>query len=474
MNSTKIVVFGASKAGERAYKILNSFDVKVEFYIDNDKNKINTFFCNSTVRSPEFFKYVDKDQYYIVIASMYYSEIAKQLNEYGLEKGKHFDYIDNYIIKCIEEKEELYKNEIKINQDISSNSKKNILITLPNGLILGGVETWCLNISNHLNKKYDNSYLLNLKPYDKSDFNTPEDKIIDIHINEDEYLNSLIKACNNIIRYLPCNIITNGSFEMLQVAYILKKVYFNHIRVISVVHNDNMLIYDQNLVYSNTIDKFLCVSKEIEINLMSKLINRKEDILTRISPIQVSSNNKAYSKTEEPLKIGFAGRLVKEQKRCDYLIELIKSMQEENLNYEIHIAGDGPYYKIIDEFIENKKIKNKVFLYGKIPFYNMNEFWYKLDVYLNLSDYEGTSLSMLEAMGNGLVPVVTNVSGVKAFIENSINGFIVEPGDIQGIKDRLLYVSKNRNILKIYGGLCIDNIKEKCSMEKYLNCIVNL
>lgn len=46
----------------------------------------------------------------------------------------------------------------------------------------------------------------------------------------------------------------------------------------------------------------------------------------------------------------------------------------------------------------------------------MDAFWKGQDVFVNVSEYEGTSLSMLEAMGYGCVPVVTDVSGAREFI----------------------------------------------------------
>ncbi|HCL4438288.1 TPA: glycosyltransferase family 4 protein [Clostridium botulinum] len=464
----RIIIFGASRAGERAYKILQSFDEKVDYFVDNDKNKTNSIFLCTTVKSPDFLKFINKDEYFIVIASMYYEEIVEQLTSYGLKMHKNFEHIDNYILKSIEKNRIFFKNNLKIH---NRNRGRNVLVTLPNGLILGGVETFSINLKKGINNQENKCFLLNMKPKNKNDFNINCDEIIDIDINENDYLNSLVEACNIILDYIPCTLISNGSFEILQITYIIKEFLNKNISLISILHNDRLIIYHQNLIYSKIINKYICVSKEIKTKLTNVLLNKRRDIVTKISPIQIKNINRTYSK-KGPLKIGFAGRLVKEQKRCDYLIQLIEILNKENINFEIHIAGDGYYYEIIKQLIEYKHISDKVILYGTIPFYKMNDFWNKLDVYLNLSDYEGTSLSMLEAMGNGLVPVVTNVSGVNEFVKNHINGFVVNKGDIEEIKDRIIYIYNNRNILQDYGRICYENVISKCSLDDYISYIL--
>ena len=60
------------------------------------------------------------------------------------------------------------------------------------------------------------------------------------------------------------------------------------------------------------------------------------------------------------------------------------------------------------------------------------DFLNEQDIYLNFSEYEGTSLTMLEAMASGCVPVVTDVSGVSDFIEDGVNGLVSDIGDLDG------------------------------------------
>ncbi|MEM8781022.1 MAG: glycosyltransferase family 4 protein, partial [Cyanobacteria bacterium P01_G01_bin.49] len=66
------------------------------------------------------------------------------------------------------------------------------------------------------------------------------------------------------------------------------------------------------------------------------------------------------------------------------------------------------------------------------------------DVFLLTSDFEGMPISLLEAMGRGCIPVVTDIaSGIPELVGNGIHGFRVPVGDIESFADRLTELAQN-------------------------------
>jgi hypothetical protein len=60
------------------------------------------------------------------------------------------------------------------------------------------------------------------------------------------------------------------------------------------------------------------------------------------------------------------------------------------------------------------------------------------DILLLTSNYEGKPLCLVEAMGRGCVPVVTDIpSGIPELISDGENGYRVPVGDIDAFADRL-------------------------------------
>ena len=88
--------------------------------------------------------------------------------------------------------------------------------------------------------------------------------------------------------------------------------------------------------------------------------------------------------------------------------------------------------------INEKGFNSRVNFWGKIDRDEIPEFWQNNDICVNVSDYEGRSISIMEAMVNGVVPVVTKTSGVKEDIHNNIDGYYVDIEDIKVLKRILL------------------------------------
>jgi glycosyltransferase involved in cell wall biosynthesis len=69
------------------------------------------------------------------------------------------------------------------------------------------------------------------------------------------------------------------------------------------------------------------------------------------------------------------------------------------------------------------------------------------DVFLLASDYEGLPLSLLEAMGQGLVPVVSDLkSGIPEVVDAS-NGCLVSVNNVAGYARAIIHLHEHRDEL---------------------------
>ncbi|MGQ9730146.1 MAG: glycosyltransferase [Candidatus Zipacnadales bacterium] len=59
------------------------------------------------------------------------------------------------------------------------------------------------------------------------------------------------------------------------------------------------------------------------------------------------------------------------------------------------------------------------------------------DVFVMTAHFEGLGLSAIEAAATGLPVVATNVRGLRHIVHHGVTGFLVPPGDIQGVADAL-------------------------------------
>lgn len=469
LKKVEIFLFGASSGGKHVLDILLNLDIKVAGFIDNDCKKWETEFEQFPVYCPKILLKKKAEQK-IIITSLYYDEIKSQLDELGIPKTEIL--LKEQIIEGILQLKGYHKQQGNKKQ-VSSNKLKTIVFDLSEGFQLSGAVKWTLNVIDSLQQFMCNVVIFSMLREEKPPYLKCDMKQIPFSFSN--YYKSIQETVLEIEKLLPCTIILNQLAQVFWAACLVKQRYPKELKIISVVHSDFSKIYEQNVYLEKYIDCYICVSKEIAFTIGHSFHIPKEKIHYKQSSVEYDETfNKDYSKENQPLSIGYAARLEKAQKRADLLLFLIKRMEEKHLNYKLYIAGMGSFYKPLEKYINENQLSEKIYLYGIISYNKMNEFWKKKDIFINLSDVEGTSISMLEAMSWGVVPVVTNTSGVNETIQNGINGYIHQIGDIDGIYTSIEKLSKNRNILKKFGTQCRKQIYQNNMQIPYAKFILDL
>lgn len=124
---------------------------------------------------------------------------------------------------------------------------------------------------------------------------------------------------------------------------------------------------------------------------------------------------------EEKLKIVFAGDAWKQEKGFAFFQD---TMNKLSISPEIYIVGntEGVMFNFGKHVSAN--------IYGKMTTEAFAEFLKDKDLFFSSSSYEQFSITAVESMAAGLVPVVTKETGMSEYISEGRNGFIVGHGDI--------------------------------------------
>lgn len=460
-----IIIFGASIGGIKVAKILKGLNIDFKFFADNDNKKWGTIVEDKLVINPDE---LIEGNYRILIASDYQEEIEIQLQSMGLLEKIILkeELIMNYALKNI--------SEFKLLKEPNSKTY-NILFDLLESTAYGGIEIWSYLVAGGLMKNDYNVHILG----NIIDIQPPDDLlhlVSELNINYADYWNSIKVVVESIVNKLPCTIIINRQGITLIAAAIVKHLFPDKIRCISIIHTDKIVNYRRQAFMQTYVDKIAGVSRMINNHMLEEFNINPKKVKFKESPVKsIADFNKTYTlDNNSPIQIGYAARITKTQKRVDLLLKLIEDLESKNLNYILNIAGDGPYLEKLNEFVNKNKLLNKVIVLGKISREEMNIFWKEQDIFINVSDYEGTSLSMLEAMSYGVIPIVTDVSGVRDIIEDKQNGFITELRDINTISDILCFLESNRSNLNLIGKNAKKTVEEKCNKEDYIKYIISL
>ena len=135
------------------------------------------------------------------------------------------------------------------------------------------------------------------------------------------------------------------------------------------------------------------------------------------------------------------------------------------LNIHILMAGtimDSPLHR---ELVAKNSYAENIHLYGFLD--RMPWILKGVDVSVLPSlKREGLSRAMLEAMIAGVVPIVTNSGGSPELIERDVSGFVVEPSDPVAIREKILALYNDREMLERMSAAAKQRVLTDFTIEK--------
>jgi len=161
----------------------------------------------------------------------------------------------------------------------------------------------------------------------------------------------------------------------------------------------------------------------------------------------------------------FVGRIEK-QKNLRGLLSIMPDILKLNSKVLLLIIGEGKEKNKLERLVENLSIEENLLFLGNIPFNNLPDYYAASDIFLLPSNYEGFARSLILAGISGKAIVSTNVSGASELIIDGHSGFIVEVGDMETFKDRVIELLYDEGKLRMFGENVKDNAKKLPSYDR--------
>ncbi|MFO1528694.1 MAG: glycosyltransferase [Kiritimatiellia bacterium] len=128
-----------------------------------------------------------------------------------------------------------------------------------------------------------------------------------------------------------------------------------------------------------------------------------------------------------PLRLVYAGRIAREQKRIQDLPVFARALREAGVPFELEVFGDGPDLESLRTAAAD--LGDRVRIHGSRPQAEILDALGRAHLLLLFSDYEGLPLVLLEAMARSVVPLVTRIrSGVGDLVADGVNARLFDPG----------------------------------------------
>ncbi len=140
------------------------------------------------------------------------------------------------------------------------------------------------------------------------------------------------------------------------------------------------------------------------------------------------SIKRKYSNKREDLIIGSVGRL-NWAKGYDLLIESLNVIKKDYPNFQMKIAGDGPYRNKLESMIDQYSLRDNVFILGELHYNDIPKFYNSINLYTQPSISEALSITLQEAMASSLPILASNAGGIPEVIDHNETGILFEKGN---------------------------------------------
>ena len=157
----------------------------------------------------------------------------------------------------------------------------------------------------------------------------------------------------------------------------------------------------------NTLKK---LASNVIITVNGKWENQPKNVMAFENPCLTKEDRKngkelLNSKTlQDPIRYCFVGGL-NENKGVQLLIQAFETLDTNKQPVEVHIVGDGPLRKWVEE--TKKKLQNTVIVHGSLPKEKVYEVYKKCHFIVLPSKSEGFPKVISEAMNFGCIPIVS-------------------------------------------------------------------
>lgn len=145
----------------------------------------------------------------------------------------------------------------------------------------------------------------------------------------------------------------------------------------------------------------------------------------------------------------FIGRIAHE-KNLTVLIDAFSKVHERIPEAQLLIVGDGPQWDLFKSYAQKQSCSGSIIFTGVIDHDELvgSGIFGCASLFATASETETQGITILESQANGLLSVGVRRGGVMELIEDGKNGYLVEPGDVSAMAEKIVYILENKDSLE--------------------------
>ena len=254
---------------------------------------------------------------------------------------------------------------------------------------------------------------------------------------------------NQMKKYLeqnaPCVFVPNYDYTMSALTPDLP----TNVGVLGVLHSDEDEHYLHGYQMGHYWDSIVAVSETIKSRLLELNPAFADRTRTICYGIPVQEDAPVKRRNNDKLRLVYTGRIVQTQKRIFDFITLMEKLDARRISFEITFIGGGGDEVAFQNCLKPWVNRGVARYLGSCPSEVVSQELKTHDALILMSEFEGLPLSLLEAMAEGCVPVVTEIpSGISEILVHGENGMLSPLGDVDAMVDNVAKLHRDRGLLE--------------------------
>jgi len=197
--------------------------------------------------------------------------------------------------------------------------------------------------------------------------------------------------------------------------------------------------------FARSSDALIAVSPEVRDDLVALGVAPPEKITVirlgldldqrlATAPGAAGELRREFGVPDDRFLVSWLGRMT-EIKRADDLLRAFARLRNEGGDADLLLVGDGPLRSNLEGLAAELGIQGRCHFTGFRS--DVGAVYAASDAIALTSANEGTPVSVIEAQAAGKPVVSTDVGGVRDIVTDGVSGFVVPPGDVGAVADRL-------------------------------------
>jgi glycosyltransferase involved in cell wall biosynthesis len=351
----------------------------------------------------------------------------------------------------------------------------NVVLSATSGRV-SGVDIFSVNLVRGLRGLGRDAHVLMTSPGDETPDHLPLPKDIPVRSLPVSRRTSWRKRWQRLREHLegttPCIYIPNYDWNYSCICPTLSQ----NIGIVGIVHSDDPAHYEHVTRLGRFWNAIVAVSGAIAHRVVELDPSLSPRVITIPYGVEVPPCLPQRTPANRSvLRIVYAGRLVQEQKRVLDIPKVFGALMDREVPAELTFIGGGQEEHALKMACEPWVRSRQVHFAGTLPNPEVLQLFAESDVLILTSEFEGLPVSLLEAMAQGCVPVVSDISsGIPDVVRQGETGYRVPVGDIVGFAECLAKLQADAALRQTLSSASYQAIREDYSTEGMVAAYMSL